>query len=84
MRWQQDWKRDTSKGRMGREFVRDDGPNDGPQKQKPRKYLKLQGFLFDSGGGGEIRTHGRVTPSPVFKTGAFNHSATPPEPRIVT
>ncbi len=29
-------------------------------------------------GGGGIRTPGRVTPSPVFKTGAFNRSATPP------
>ena len=30
------------------------------------------------GGSGEIRTHGRLTPSPVFKTGALNHSATLP------
>ena len=30
------------------------------------------------GGGGEIRTHGRVPPSLVFKTSALNHSATPP------
>lgn len=29
-------------------------------------------------GGGEIRTPGPVSESPVFKTGAFNHSATPP------
>lgn len=29
-------------------------------------------------GGGEIRTHGPLSQSPVFKTGAFNHSATPP------
>lgn len=32
-----------------------------------------------NGGGGEIRTHGGVSPSPVFKTGALNRSATPPE-----
>jgi hypothetical protein len=31
------------------------------------------------GGSGEIRTHERVTPLPVFKTGAFNRSATLPE-----
>ncbi len=31
-----------------------------------------------SGGGGEIRTHGRLSPSLVFKTSALNHSATPP------
>jgi hypothetical protein len=30
------------------------------------------------GGGGEIRTHGWLAPSPVFKTGALNRSATPP------
>jgi hypothetical protein len=32
-----------------------------------------------SGGGGEIRTLGRLSPSLVFKTSAFNHSATPPQ-----
>ena len=31
-----------------------------------------------SGGGGEIRTHGRVAPTTIFKTVAFNRSATPP------
>lgn len=31
-----------------------------------------------NGGGGEIRTHDGVAPMPVFKTGAFNRSATPP------
>ena len=30
------------------------------------------------GGSGEIRTHGRVSPSLVFKTSALNHSATLP------
>jgi hypothetical protein len=30
------------------------------------------------GGGGEIRTHGRLAPSLVFKTSALNRSATPP------
>lgn len=34
--------------------------------------------LYRSGGSGEIRTHGRVTPSLVFKTSALNHSATLP------
>ncbi len=33
------------------------------------------------GGGGGIRTHGRVTPASVFKTGAIDHSATPPTRR---
>jgi hypothetical protein len=30
------------------------------------------------GGSGEIRTHEGRKPLPVFKTGAFNHSATLP------
>ncbi len=30
------------------------------------------------GGGGRIRTHGTLTSTAVFKTAAFNHSATPP------
>jgi hypothetical protein len=29
-------------------------------------------------GGGEIRTHGTLAGPPVFKTGAFGRSATPP------
>ena len=32
-----------------------------------------------NGGSGEIRTHGRVSPSLVFKTSALNHSATLPD-----
>ena len=35
-----------------------------------------------SGGGGGIRTLGRVAPSIVFKTIAINHSATPPRVRM--
>jgi hypothetical protein len=31
------------------------------------------------GGWGEIRTHGGVAATPVFKTGALNHSATHPD-----
>ncbi len=34
-------------------------------------------FLF--GGGGGIRTLGRVTPTPDFESGTFDHSATPPD-----
>ncbi len=32
-----------------------------------------------SGGGGGIRTHGTVSCTPVFKTGALNRSTTPPK-----
>ena len=35
------------------------------------------------GGSGEIRTHERLTPSAVFKTAAFNHSATLPVHGII-
>ncbi len=43
-------------------------------KKSPKQIA--QGFK--DGGGGGIRTHERFNPLPVFKTGAFNHSATPP------
>ena len=32
-----------------------------------------------TGGQGGIRTHGRLAPTPVFETGAFDHSATCPD-----
>ena len=32
-----------------------------------------------NGGEGGIRTHGTLARSPVFKTGAFDHSATSPK-----
>ncbi len=38
------------------------------------------GTSNDNGWGG-IRTHGTVTGTPVFETGAFNHSATHPASR---
>ena len=40
-----------------------------------KKPLKRVVFMC---GGGEIRTHGPRKETPVFKTGAFDHSATPP------
>ena len=37
-------------------------------------------FIYDNpGGGGGIRTPGTLARSTVFKTAAFNHSATPPQ-----
>ena len=42
------------------------------------KGLLYINFIKVYGGGGGIRTHGRLSPTSVFKTGAFNHSATPP------
>src|SRR5690349_22153929 len=40
--------------------------------------MKLNDLERQVGGGCEIRTHGRLATSPVFKTGALNHSANPP------
>ncbi len=37
-----------------------------------------------NGGGGGIRTPDGRKPMPVFKTGAFNRSATPPQEIIVS
>ncbi len=42
------------------------------------KFLKCLRNLNYSGGEGGIRTHERVAPLLVFKTSAFNHSATSP------
>ena len=56
---------------------------------KPRKKLTnpiavfAQAFLSGGGRGG-IRTHDRLAPMPVFKTGALNHSATLPSLQVLT
>ena len=41
-----------------------------------QKHLKMVNYFYC--GGGEIRTHDTVSHMTVFKTVAFNHSATPP------
>ena len=38
----------------------------------------LNKYICHNGGGTGIRTLGGLSPSSVFKTGAFDHSATPP------
>lgn len=43
-----------------------------------KKPSKINGLIMKIGGSGEIRTHERFHPSAVFKTAAFNHSATLP------
>ena len=40
--------------------------------------LKVPKPNFDTGGEGGIRTHVSLSTNPVFKTGAFNRSATSP------
>jgi hypothetical protein len=49
------------------------------------KYLfnYINGLRGNSGGGGGIRTHETLSRLPVFKTGAFNRSATPPDARLI-
>ena len=47
---------------------------------KSQKFLKI---LKYNGGEGGIRTHERVAPLLVFKTSAFNRSATSPQVKIV-
>ena len=42
------------------------------------RILKTKDVGAPTGGGGEIRTHGGLTPSLVFKTSSFDHSDTPP------
>jgi hypothetical protein len=48
------------------------------QKQKTRQKAGFSVF----GGSCEIRTHGGLAPSPVFKTGAFNRSAKLPSQQL--
>src|SRR5437762_13521251 len=42
------------------------------------KIERNLGYFANSGGRGGIRTHGTLAGTPVFKTGALNHSATLP------
>ncbi len=49
--------------------------NVGPFTCEPSAY---ESSFAVNGGGGGIRTHGGESPTPVFKTGALDHSATPP------
>ncbi len=44
-----------------------------------RKFRNITIKTMAVGGGGGIRTHGRLSPTAVFKTAALNHSATHPE-----
>ena len=53
-------------------------------KNKQTETLKDGLERLVIGGGGEIRTHDGLTPTPVFKTGAFNRSATPPTEKHYT
>ena len=49
-----------------------------------RNKTKKNHLIGGSGGSCEIRTHGGLTSSPVFKTGALNRSAKLPVARILT
>ena len=42
------------------------------------KYNEITDVETENGGEGGIRTHEGLSPLPVFKTGAFNRSATSP------
>lgn len=46
--------------------------------------IVLYRAIAGDGGEGEIRTHGGLAPTPVFKTGALNHSATSPHGAMAT
>ena len=48
------------------------------------KFLKYLRILRFNGGEGGIRTHERVAPLLVFKTSAFNRSATSPSINLTT
>ncbi len=50
--------------------------SEGPDRERARRVVLIS---RKCGGEGGIRTPGEVTPTPVFKTGAFDHSATSPQ-----
>ena len=54
------------------------GPYSNLTSDKQTKNTSLKAGVFSLCGGDEIRTHGPITQTPVFKTGAIDHSATPP------
>jgi hypothetical protein len=53
-------------------------PGENPRAYEYQRYQILIAFF---GGRGGIRTHGTLSGTPVFKTGALNHSATLPSQR---
>ena len=55
-----------------------DGRFDGQESLAHKKAHIIMGLSDLCGGGTGIRTLDRFNPMPVFKTGAFNRSATPP------
>ena len=70
--------------------TRDLSSEEGRKQKKPVADVatgfsmgKCSGICLNFGGGCEIRTHGRITPSAVFKTAGLNHSPKPPDGRIL-
>src|SRR5680860_500248 len=55
--------------------------NYGTSSNPARKHKFMSAINMLAGGGGGIRTLGGLAASTVFKTAAFDHSATPPWPR---
>ena len=53
-----------------------------PSGHRRRGWLNPTEVRHLTNGVGEIRTHERVSPLAVFKTAAFNHSATTPQDKV--
>jgi hypothetical protein len=67
--------------RDGDNGYRFESDSEGGKRWGPRGVPNIQLYqsvIESHGGRGGIRTHERVAPLPVFKTGALNHSATRP------
>ena len=63
------------RARLHRPAGRHHAADPGRARDRPPGGAVAEGRL---GGGGGIRTHGPLARTPVFKTGAIDHSATPP------
>jgi hypothetical protein len=74
----------NSQASVGGEGEIDSG-HPGPRPAGALRASKIASAILSNsqasvGGEGEIRTHGDIAITPVFKTGAFNRSATSPIP----
>ena len=59
------------------------GDRGGVDRRSTQFIQKFQWIIGFTGGRGGIRTHGTVARTAVFKTAAFNHSATLPDARVL-
>ncbi len=68
--------------RVGQSLLAKDTTVSRPLRPRHRRLERSECREIRNGGEGGIRTHGTLTRSLVFKTSAFDHSATSPVPAV--